>query len=149
MASQIHITANFDKRERIVPKDHVEAYDALKKEIDAMKDSANLLKRQVMSGSQSQASSVIRISASSAASAASVASAKTSQVSLVLALSAAIATPITFTAPAQIRSYPTCWTMRDGSYGPVSFTPDYTNLPHGFTITADVDCTMYMTYEPL
>jgi len=60
VSSQTHITANFDKHSRITPKTHTEAYEALKKEIDLMKDSANLMKRQINSGSLSQAVSVVR-----------------------------------------------------------------------------------------
>ena len=98
-------------------------------------------------GSQTQI--VQTASASGTAASSAAATKSTNQVTVIQNLLAGVSTPITFSAPSQIRSYPTCWTSRDGSYGPVGFTPDYTSIPHGFTITADADSTMYMTYEPL
>ena len=147
MAGQLHITADFRTRPRVIPKDAQHAYSLLKDELDSHKEQCKQLVKEVVRGSQiaSQTASATAI-AQGASSGGSIVNTITS---IVQALSANVATTIIFTASSEFVAWPTCWALSDGVYGPVGFTPDYSGLPNSFRVTAISNCTLYAAYKPL
>ena len=150
MSSQLHITANFDKHPRIKPKDHAEAYDALKKEIDHIKDQNNLFKKQVNQGSQvATGSTVTFISRGGATGGGGAVSNEKPYDIRTQALLSGVPTVITFDYPAILAYLPDCYAVQDGMFTfPIGYTITF-NDPIGFTITASADCTMKYAYQSL
>ena len=151
MASQFHITANFDKRPRLQSKNNTDVTDALKEELDHLKDQLIVQRRQIITGSTSQASSIIQGAASGSASSSQAASVAATITALQQTLTQNIWNTITFSAPSKIIGFPQVWGIVRGANMQIQFDYDLSLMPASIKIkpSTATNIVMYMSYQNL